>query len=384
MYRINKSPLELNRLLLEYYRLYRNKVREVIKPFIADANRYSFEKKIGTRVCTKLRFEVSNGSYTETFLKACRDDDNFLIKVLVGSITQHTQIIDEVIKNGGTDCVKSLTYKDAFGRGYQDGEVVDDFNTIIKEIFVNRLYDGKGINEDLAFDKDRFVKELDLRICPYCGRSYIYRVVKTGKSKKEVSVKPQIDHFLPKSAYPFLAMNFMNLIPCCPQCNMSPCKVDNDPLDNNHKTITYLMHPYLFIDKDILFRYRLTSSDLMNLDSYEVGVGYKDRNLKFGYNSFLAIDKLYAAHRQEVCNMMQRVQAFHSAINGFYQGVGVPAISDTLILYAILGYALNADEESKQLLYKFKKDILMQMYNVIPTGRTYFLDWNNLEVTFNT
>ena len=384
MYKINKSQNELAVLRNGYFISFKDYVRKVIYPFVRDDYRESFTNSVGQKPKMLLTMRVNDNSQTYNFLTQCMNDDTFLRKVLAGSVQEQIDLIQDLIQNGHIDCIKNLTKKRAVSNGWHDGDTVDDFNTIIKEIFVTRLFDGKNLaDENCALDKDWFVKNLGLRICPYCGRAYIYRVVKASRNGL-VSVKPQIDHFLPKSAYPFLALSFMNLIPCCSQCNMSPCKVDNDPLDDSHQSITKLMHPYYFDDENILFRYGLQSADLFNSDSYLVGVGYSTRDYKHGYNHFLAIDKLYAEHRQEVCNMFGRAEAFRAATNNLYSGVGVSNPSFPLLSYAILGYALNPDEESKQLLYKFKKDILLQMFNSSPVGKTYYYDWQGVEAIFHT
>ena len=82
--------------------------------------------------------------------------------------------------------------------------------------------------------------------------------------------------------------------------------------------------------------------------------------------------------------MFGRAEAFRAATNNLYSGVGVSNPSFPLLSYAILGYALNPDEESKQLLYKFKKDILLQMFNSSPVGKTYYYDWQGVEAIFHT
>lgn len=53
---------------------------------------------------------------------------------------------------------------------------------------------------------------IGVSICPYCNRSYIFTLKKSG-------VRPQYDHYFPKSTYPYLSVSMYNLIPCCAVCN---------------------------------------------------------------------------------------------------------------------------------------------------------------------
>mgnify|MGYP000006537395 CR=1 FL=1 len=57
------------------------------------------------------------------------------------------------------------------------------------------------------------LNSLNLSVCPYCNRQYIFG---TDNNRK---VGAQFDHFYSKSKYPYLALSFYNLIPCCPTCN---------------------------------------------------------------------------------------------------------------------------------------------------------------------
>ena len=82
-----------------------------------------------------------------------------------------------------------------------------------------------------------FFHKIPLDVCPYClsnyVRSYVIkrRIKKTDEEKEVTTLNFQLDHFLPKDKFPFLALNFYNLIPSCPSCNH---KKSNKlpPLDN--------------------------------------------------------------------------------------------------------------------------------------------------------
>lgn len=85
----------------------------------------------------------------------------------------------------------------------------------------------------------------DITLCPICG---------IGELKKEQDkTRDQYDHFLPKTLYPFSAVNFRNLVPCCKECNSFDAKGEKDtlaistgrlffPYDQNHKGISLEAH----------------------------------------------------------------------------------------------------------------------------------------------
>lgn len=65
----------------------------------------------------------------------------------------------------------------------------------------------------------KILSKINITVCPYCNRSYIM----TLKNRK---VRPQLDHYYPKSKYPYLALSLYNLIPSCSICNLAKCDID--------------------------------------------------------------------------------------------------------------------------------------------------------------
>lgn len=381
MYKIRIDQNRLHSLTENYLKKYRDSLRDEIKAFLRGDADCVFEKQVGSKNLKRFTIKVQAGSFTYDFLSDCADPSNSLLDdLLTGDINKQISIIQRVNGNNPNN-LKKLTAGKANRMGYKNGAEVDDFNAILYEIFITRSFEGKNNPRfALPLEKNEFVNDLNVRVCPYCGRAYTYRVEKSGK-EGIVTVKPQLDHFLPKKIYPFLGMNFFNLIPCCSVCNMAPLKVDNDPLDSSKSKVSFLMSPHQFDESNIRFIYRQTSPDTYNPDSYDILVGYKEKKHKEGYNGFLAIDKFYSKHNIELNNMFLRSRAFHAATNGLYKGIG---ISDTLLpvlAAAILGFNLSVKEESKQLLYKFKKDMFLQMVGGISTSANhYYVDSNEKEI----
>jgi hypothetical protein len=81
----------------------------------------------------------------------------------------------------------------------------------------------------------------------------------TVEKDDEKIVRPEFDHFFPKSIYPFFALSIYNLIPSCTICNQK-CKHDT-MLDFN-------LNPYEIEEGD-LFRF---SYNLKSIDELEVVV----------------------------------------------------------------------------------------------------------------
>lgn len=52
-------------------------------------------------------------------------------------------------------------------------------------------------------------------MCPYCHQSFAHTLVR----RKDGSFRPTLDHYYPKSVYPYLALSLFNLVPSCYTCN---------------------------------------------------------------------------------------------------------------------------------------------------------------------
>lgn len=85
------------------------------------------------------------------------------------------------------------------------------------------------------------VKEYGLRICPYCHTSHL-----NYHDGDELEMRPPLDHFFPRSRYPFLGVSLHNLIPSCHQCNSS-VKSSRNPIDFK------IAHPHEFVESELAF-----------------------------------------------------------------------------------------------------------------------------------
>lgn len=80
-----------------------------------------------------------------------------------------------------------------------------------------------------AYSKRKVVidilQKMKVTVCPYCNRQYIF-TLSNGKAR------PQLDHYYPKSEYPYLSLSLYNMIPCCSVCNMAKSSLDtiNTPI----------------------------------------------------------------------------------------------------------------------------------------------------------
>lgn len=79
-------------------------------------------------------------------------------------------------------------------------------------------------------------RQLEVKVCPYCNRMYTTTLF--GEDK----IRPDFDHFYPKSKYPYLAVSLFNLIPSCSMCNKrkgNKAEVICEDEENKNSSIIY-------------------------------------------------------------------------------------------------------------------------------------------------
>lgn len=263
--------------------------------------------------------------------------------MLIGNFAQQKELIARI----DSDLVKEET---------KTPGSIKEFYDVMKGLFVTKFYGNR-----FFFLKDKHIERVGIDVCPYCGRNYVYSVIHPTKSNPNTKVKSELDHFLPKSEYPYLAINYYNLVPSCKTCNDSPCKWNNDPIgkDRGHE---YLMHPYGFRESDIKFSYIPTTCFYKDF-SVNIVMACSTKDLDTGYKDWLSLDKFYAKHNKVVSRMYVQLECI---VADKYKGClknnfKVPDSFFDEVPNMIFGYELDDADAPCIPLHKFRKDIFKQI-----------------------
>ncbi len=118
--------------------------------------------------------------------------------------------------------------------------------------------------------------------CPQCGQ----RQVKN------------LDHYLPKSKYPLLAVVPYNLVPCCSECNKN--KLDKVPYSREMETI----HPYYDdFDDQVWIKAIINEQDPLSFEFYACKPeGWSELKYKRAKNHFITfgLNELYKPYAAEM------------------------------------------------------------------------------------
>lgn len=311
----------------------------------------TFHGSVGKTKIIDFEYRVISESPTWHFLNKYSEFYS-LLDLLCGSWDDMLSIIKEVEGfNAGLDWKNAFT-KEKYTKGKiltqtENGAIyIDDFHDILHHIFVEELYEKQ-------FDKLQFIKSHDLSVCPYCGRQ---KIDVASYANKRTS-KPPIDHFFPKSKYPFLAVSFRNLIPCCTNCNEFANKGDFDPLEAGKLT---LENPHEFDDSHVKFLGEYPDMLSMNKDDYHVSMAFNPKCLATGYKETLKLEAFYQKEKRKMMDMHQNLVTFSEERKAYLKAVGVDIGYLNNMQSRIIGHLLDG-RISEREFYKFKKEMYEQL-----------------------
>ena len=213
------------------------------------------------------------------------------------------------------------------------------------------IYNAFVMNGYNKLDKFEFIKNIGLKSCPYCNRSYIYTI------NKNKNLKPEIDHFYPKTLYPYLAISYYNLIPSCPVCNGFGAKGSKDSYKDE------LKNPYDIDYDDFQFIIEINSADIENNTICEDSIEIKLKSKIDANNEYFQIENLYKEHCDIVVDLYHKIKqkynpSYIELLNKDIEGLEL--IEEDIYRFITCGY-FNDNELHKRPLSKLIKDITQEL-----------------------
>jgi len=251
----------------------------------------------------------------------------------------------ETIIKGKNDAL--LPILEALVKSVGDPSNLPDLKADLKAIFDYNWFIGLEPDE-WDYSAYSLAENLDRRSCTYCNRTYT--TTKRSKSNGKL-MRPQFDHWLPKSEYPLFAISFYNLIPSCGTCN-SGAKGSRvfDP--------DFYIHPYV---NDCIDDLRFTYEYDRKIDRFNITVISKDKNIQRTLDD-LQIAEMYNAHHSELNDLLMIKQAYSEQyIQKMTQFFPETGFSEEEIFRMLFGTEIHSNQFHKRPMSKFKHDILKEL-----------------------
>jgi len=268
-----------------------------------------------------------------------------LEKLLISRPDKLYELIEEckisIFENGEYENWLSAKSKGEKKRTKDEEELVKKYEPIIQ------IFNYGGFISGCKETSYKIAKLIGVNTCVYCNRQYIFTV----SDEEEKITRPEFDHYLPKSEYPFFALSLYNLIPSCHICNSS-CK--------GSEKLGREMNPYLTDKKKDYFKftYHIGKNGLPSSVQITNINNEKEKDVKKLLECF-KIQEIYNCHTNLELKDLYTFAIEYS--NTYLQEVLNLRLSQEEAYRILFGTELFKEKDNDRPLSKFKRDILEEL-----------------------
>lgn len=272
-------------------------------------------------------------------------------------LADYTKIVKQNLRN------IILMFPSQFDRMYVDLNQWNSEETYRKALSVKITYKGnkkefyKHLIDVMRYDRvqshimTKYIERLGIRTCVYYNAQY---AVSTEKIKSRRYAHYELDHFKPKSKYPFLCVSFYNLQPSCANCNKHKNKEDSlfglyTENAADVEAFSFRLNPFSVIK----FEHDFKSEEL------EIEFNATSEKLRKNHEERFLISKLYCQFKNEAAEILWLKKAYSPAfmqqvVAGFRR-VFPNGPPDVETLY--WGHDMRPEDVHKRPLNKLTQDL---------------------------
>ncbi|MFD2939210.1 hypothetical protein [Flavobacterium notoginsengisoli] len=237
---------------------------------------------------------------------------------------------------------------------------LESWNDLLKSIFDY----SKFIEISDNWNAYKYTTDLGVTVCPYCNRNYIHTLeTDSGRTRAE------LDHFYPKSLYPFLSISIYNLIPSCHICN-SNLKGSKNFFEEQH------IHPFENLNQSkITFKLQYTDlkieTVIPNINQFEIDFNFNpslnNSEMTMINNSLKTFKtkELYNNHKDIAQELVYKAYYYNKTkIEELQSILGTNSgIDENFIERVVYGNYIHENNFGKRPLAKFTGEILSDLEN---------------------
>ncbi len=219
-----------------------------------------------------------------------------------------------------------------------------------KSYLKDEIITALGYNKHRTSFFPKFFKSLGIKSCVYCNAQL---TVTIDKGKNDFKANYQLDHYYPKSKFPYLSISLYNLYPVCASCNLSKLE----------KKVDFKLYTDK-IDYD-LFKFEIKQSSFAkflisrNIDDLKIVFTKKgDKN----YDKVFKITEIYETQKDIVEEIILKSLVYNDSYRHNLINISLKKkISNSLIDRFILGNYTEPDDIYKRPMSKIMQDIGKQV-----------------------
>ncbi len=279
-----------------------------------------------------------------------------LLKIYKDEIRSFDDCTQRIYTMQGLRTCPSPKYEET-AEGKKKIEFTDEEKLLIRITqYWNKIFNYDSFINDYSY---RFAEELKVDVCPYCNRQYTNTIIIKEENGEDLTrkdiIRPEFDHYFPKSKYPMFALSMYNLIPSCHICN-SNIKGSREMDIKKH------FHPYIKENKSFHFYHEPKPKKKENEKSrYIIKIDYAGNKKAENTCKFFYLPEIYKSHSNladEIMdiyntNLPERINDILEKFSNIdeYHRVTKQDILNRLYRKFIV------EDENKEILGKLKKDL---------------------------
>lgn len=196
--------------------------------------------------------------------------------------------------------------------------------------------------------------KMGIYACVYCNAA------PTVSSRSGDDVFYELDHFRPKSQYPYLCVNFYNLQPSCAACNKRKlANTNKDAFDLYTDDESQLASPFRFVPR--LTKYDGTDE---NFEIKFMGINKTTTPLSTDNNDLFHIEKRYQAYNNIVNQLYKDFYRYpECVIDAWKIAMGI-SITKRELEECLFRFSMAESMINSEILLKLKQDTIKQMEEI--------------------
>lgn len=267
--------------------------------------------------------------------------------------SKYSEYINKIIKE--YDTLNKLKPNEIENKKIEFDKILTEKNLKVK---INGIQFYKKIVEAMRYEDLRkkdfipYLKDLKIKSCVYCN-AQLTIVTEKNKTTKKVHVRLELDHYYPKSKFPFLCTSFYNLYPVCSSCN----KIKS----YNDDTTEFVLYTEENNDLDI-YKFRINQASVLTyLDTRDFN------SLEFEFKSFYSSNKhnktfdiqgIYETQKDIIEELVHKKEAYTKLYKeGLVKEYGSLFTDKAIINRLLIGNYVKPEEIHKRPMSKFIQDI---------------------------
>lgn len=257
--------------------------------------------------------------------------------------------------------------------------LIEDFNMLLTKYEITTEF-HESVTKALMYSDLReklvpLIQDIKIKACVYCNAqlttvvdidTYKNTSIIYGYKKGDIKTKLgrfELDHFQPKSHFPFLASSFYNLIPCCSNCNKTK---SSKPSKFNFYTEEFKeIDAFAFIlTDDSKDKYLLSK----NPDDLVVQFIHINGNTELleNHKDLFHIEQLYDTQRDVIEELALIEQCYNdSAKADLIENYKALFQNKEMLNRIIIGNYSSPEDIHKRPLAKFTQDIAIELNSTL-------------------